>query len=219
MGKTFVVATVSEQPLTGGDLVVLRDGREQPVSELHPDDPAYGRREATLVAREHPDAYFRLRVRPEELWQPPAPRGAGPADSEGARRNLERFLGERLPGLYPPGPAAPDGQRLTTWGWVAAIGSALNAVGLLFFPLADGNSLTTLHTLGGQPTALTRLVAGGWFSPLLGALTAACLIQAFRATARRRLWISVSYVPALIGFAATLAGFYSAYAALLESIR
>lgn len=207
MGNALVA--VPEGDLTSDNLYVELDGQERPVGALHPDDKAYARLDPKVVLREHPEAYFRLRVRPTDVWQRPV--------EPDVRRSLEGFLGQRWPELHAP--RAPDGQRLTTWGWVAAIGSALNAVGLLFYPLGDSHTLATLHAYGGQPTALTRLVSYGWFSPLLAILTAACLVQAYRSSRRRRLWISVSYLPALVGFAAAMVAALSSVSALLGNIK
>ena len=205
------LAVVPDGDLTSGNLVVDLDGRERPVQELHPDDAGYARLDPKVVLKQHPEAYFRLRVKAADVWQ----RAPGP----GFRESLEGFIGQRWPGLYPPGSRAADGQRLTTWGWIAAIGSALNAVGLLFYPLSDSQTLATLHTYGGQPTALARLVSHSWFSPLLAALTAACLVQAFRSQGRRRLWITVSYLPALIGFAAAMVAALSSISSLVGNIK
>ncbi len=207
MAKTFAVAVIPDQELTAGSLYVTLDGREKPVGDLHPDDALYASREASVVLRQHPDAYFRPRVKPENVWRTPA---------EDVRKSLEGFLGQRWPALYAPG---VGGSGLTTWGWIAFIGSALNAVGLLFFPLADSSTVATLRGLGGQTTALTRLLAARWFSPLLALLTAACLAQALRAPARRKLWVTVSYLPAVIGFVAAMLVFYSAYFSILDSIK
>jgi len=212
MGKPLAVAIVPDQELTTGNLYVSVDGREQSVQDLHPDDKAYARLDAQMVLRQHPTAYFRVRVKPEDVWRLPLA-------AANARKSLEGFLGPRLPELYSPGPGSPAGQRLTTWGWVTVIAAALNAIGLVFFPMADSDTLATLHDLGAQPSALTRLVSGWWFSPLLGVLTAACLVQAFRSSSRRRLWIRVSYLPALVGFSMALLGFYSAYYAVLDNIK
>ena len=66
---------------------------------------------------------------------------------------------------------------------------------------------------------MTRLVSGWWFSPLLGLLTAACLVQAFRNSSRRKFWIRVSFLPALVGFTAALIGSYSAYYSVLDNIK
>jgi hypothetical protein len=209
------LAVIPDGDLGSGNLYVEVDGREKPVRELHPDDPAYARLEPQVVLRQHPDAYYRLRLKPADVWQ----RAPGP----GLRESLEAFLGQRWPGLFPPGARASDGpsdgQRLSTWGWIAAIGSALNAVGLLFYPLSDSQTLATLHAYGGQPTALARLVSHGWFSPLLAALTAACLVQAYLSSTRRRLWITVSYFPALMGFVAAVVGALSSVSALLGNIK
>jgi hypothetical protein len=205
--KAFAVAAIPDQDLSSGNLYVIVDGTEKRVQDLHPEDASFGRRDAKQVLREHPEAFFRLRVKPGDVWQPPAGE---------VRQSLEGFLGQRLPGLY-QGAAAPG--RLTAWGWVAVVGSALNAVGLLFTPLADSSTLATLHSLGGQTTALTRLLATRWFSPALAVLTVACLVEAFRVPARRRLWIGASYLPVTIGFAAALFASYSAYFSILGSIR
>jgi hypothetical protein len=233
MRRSLVVAVVPDQDLTSGNLYVTIDGQERRVEELHPAEKAYAWLDPKLVLRQHPDAYYRLRVKPDDVWQPPggpakAP-GSGPsgsyvlAPSVNARQSLEGFLGPRLPGLFPPTTEVPttlpSGQRLTAWGWMGVLGSAANAVGLLFFPLSDSSTLAQLHALGGHPTALARLVSERWFSPLLGVLTAACLVQAFRSPNRRRLWISASYLPALIGFAVAIFGFYSAYTSVLDSIK
>ncbi len=204
--RALVVTTIPAPEPRGADLYVQIDGQEQPVQLLHPDDQTYALRDATSVLRQHPDAYLRLRVKPDEVWQPPAKK---------VRESLEGFLARRWPGLYPPS----EGGRLTAWGWVAFVSSALNAVGLLFFPLVDGSILATLHSLGGQPTALSRTLAARWFSPLLAVLTAACLVQALRDSGRRRLWITASYVPAAAGFAAALGVFYSAYLSFLNSFQ
>jgi hypothetical protein len=211
MGKPLAVVVVPEQELTTANLYVSVDGREQPVQDLHPDDKVYARLDAQVVLRQHPRAYFRVRVKPEDVWRP--------LEADGARKSLEGFLGPRLPDLYPPDQGAPASQRLTTWGWVTVIAAALSAIGLFFFPMADSDTLATLHALGGQPSTLTRLVSGWWFSPLLGLLTAACLVQAFRSSSRRKLWIRVSYLPALVGFTAALLGFYSAYSSVLDNIK
>jgi hypothetical protein len=108
---------------------------------------------------------------------------------------------------------------LTTWGWVAAIGSALNGIGLIFYPLGDSGTLATLHSYGAQPSAMARLASDRWFSPLLAALTLACLYQAYRSPTRRRLWISVSYAPALIGFTIAIVGALSAVSSVLDNIK
>jgi hypothetical protein len=207
------LAAVPNQDLTGANLYVAVDGQEKAVQDLHPDDKAYARLDPKVILRQHPDAYFRLRVKLDDIWQPPAAE---------ARTSLEGFLGQRLPELSPSSkgsPAKPDSQKLTTWGWVTAIGSVGNAVALIFFPMADGSSLASLRAMGGQPTAMTRLVANSWFSPVLGVLTAACLVQAFLAPTRRKFWIGVSYLPMLIALAATALGAYSVVSSMLGNIK
>ncbi len=205
------LAVVADSDLTSANLYVDVGGQEKRVEELHPDDKLYARLDPNVVLRQHPDAYFRLRVKVADVWmQLPGP---------GLRESLEGFLGRWWPGLYRPGARAADSQRLTTWGWVAAIGSALNAVGLLFYPLGDSQTLATLHSYGAQPTALARLVSDRWFSPALAALTAACLFLAYRYPSRRKLWITVSYFPVLIGFGAAMVAALSSVSALMGSVK
>jgi hypothetical protein len=202
-------ATLQEHDLSSANLYVQRDGKDTAVTDLHPDDKAYAHLDPKIVLRQHPDAYFRLRVRPADVWQAPA--------TEKVRESLDEFLGPRLPGL--PALRAPASGRMTFWGWFAVLTSASNAIALFFVPLADHESLATLQSLGGKPTPLLRLMAGRWFSPLLGILTAVCLVQAFRVPARRKLWITASYLPATLGIAAALVAFYSAYFSVLDNFR
>jgi hypothetical protein len=230
MVKALAVVVVPDQDLTSGNLYVDVNGREQLVQDLHPDDEAYTRLDPQVILRQHPGAYYRLRVKPEEVWRPtgrrpqslgfdpPASKETSRLEAENARKSLDAFLGTRLPELSAPD-GSPAAEPLTTWGWVTVIAAALNAVGLFFFPIANSDTLATLSALGAQPTGLTRLVAGWWFSPLLGVLTAACLVQAFRNPSRRKFWIRSSYVPALVGLAAAVIGSYSAYISVLDNIK
>ncbi len=230
------LAVVPDQDLTTGNLYVSVEGREQPVQDLHPDDPGFARLDAQAVLRQHPGATTsRLQVKlRRDIWRPPARdlkslgfneparREPRPLEAENARKSLDGFLGSRLPELRLPGQGSAASQKLTTWGWVSVIAAALNAIGLLFFPIANSDTLATLRTLGVEPTAMTRLVSGWWFSPLLGLLTAACLIRAFLRSSRRKFWIRVIHLLCRRspGFApALIEDSYSAYFSVLDNIK
>ena len=61
-------------------------------------------------------------------------------------------------------------QRLTTWGWVTVIAAALNAIGLLFFPIANSDTLATLSALSDSELDDTRDGKLPAFAPTVGAL-------------------------------------------------
>ncbi len=108
---------------------------------------------------------------------------------------------------------SPVRERFTTLDWIGVVIAAINALGLVLFPIAGRAFAGMYEDFGpsGQLSVLTRLATSVWFPPALALAVVAAIVVALRSArplAVRRAWIVGAFGLGLVSVGVCVVGTY-----------
>jgi hypothetical protein len=113
----------------------------------------------------------------------------------------------------------------TVLDWIGVAVVAVAAATLASFPLTIAPTWRgMLDEVGGGVPTFTALVLGLWWAPTLGLVAAGCVATAIGlreqvTLSRRRLFVVVGFVVALVGVGITIVGVYLPVLAMADAVK